>query len=111
MAAQVVPEEQSPLIQFTDIKKLVGSEKKLNDNEKYDALTKTWTPGEGYPFPRVLQNGSVRSLQPSYLKSWEWLAHSEVAGGGAFCKACVLSACNGSGRGAPEYHECSWILP
>ena len=73
----------------------------LSHEEKYRILTSCWTPGEDYVFPKISNAGQVRSFRLQYLKKWSWLAYSEVQGGGAVCRFCVIfarSESSGPGR-------------
>jgi hypothetical protein len=99
---------QKVMFQQLDIGQFVNSANKskelpLTDEQKYEALMSCWTPDDNYSFPKVIQSGRSRSFQQHYLKTWPWLAYSEMQGGGAFCKNCILFAKKeSSGKGGHQ---------
>ncbi|XP_003748679.1 52 kDa repressor of the inhibitor of the protein kinase-like [Galendromus occidentalis] len=75
----------------------------LTEEERFKALTDCWKPDEHYQFPKVLESTRTRAFQHHYLVKWPWLAYSEMHGGGAFCKYCVLFARETSDQRGPNF--------
>ena len=75
-----------------DIGNFMTGDRMLSDEQRYDGLVNCWKPEEDYVFPKIAETERVRAFQHGYLKTWPWLAYTEMHGGGAVCKPCILFA-------------------
>jgi len=62
----------------------------IDDNVKYQILTRPWTPLPSYSFP-YLTSRNLR-FQLKWMERFPFLSYTEVQGGGAFCRYCVFFA-------------------
>ncbi|XP_003741226.1 zinc finger MYM-type protein 1-like [Galendromus occidentalis] len=62
------------------------------DRQKYELLFNCWKPDANYVFPKVAEGQQTRAFQLHYLRERPWLAYTELHGGGALCKFCILFA-------------------
>ncbi|KXJ14854.1 52 kDa repressor of the inhibitor of the protein kinase [Exaiptasia diaphana] len=70
-----------------------GAVEALSDHEKYVLLTKNFTPGEKFVFPKTNKYGRNRSFQLSWLKEYSWLVYCPSEDGG-LCRVCMLFSSN-----------------
>jgi len=74
----------------------------MSENEIFGVLSDCWNPTRHYAFPKLSAGKQTRSFQHHYLDNWPWLVYSEMNGGGAFCKFCVLFSKDGTGKGGHQ---------
>lgn len=55
---------------------LTAEKRNLSDQEKFQLLTKDYTPSEKFVFPKTKIYGKCRSFQMSWLKEYKWLVYS-----------------------------------
>ena len=69
----------------------------INDSVKYQILTKPWTPPPSYSFP-TLASRNLR-FQLKWMERFPFLSYTEVQGGGAVFRYCVIFAQGAVGKG------------
>ena len=80
---------------------LTAEKRNLTDQEKFQLLTKDYTPSEKFVFPKTKIYGKSRSFQMSWLKEYTWLVYSPSKDGG-LCQVCLVfpPSSNTANRGA-----------
>ena len=68
---------------------LTAKKRNLSDQEKFQLLTKDYTPSEKFVFPKTKIYGKNRSFQMSWLKEYTWLVYSPSKDGG-LCRVCLV---------------------
>ena len=68
---------------------LTAEKRNLTDQEKFQLLTKDYTPSEKFVFPKTKIYGKSRSFQMSWLKEYTWLVYSPSKDGG-LCRVCLV---------------------
>ena len=61
---------------------LTAKKRNLSDQEKFQLLTKDYTPSEKFVFPKTKIYGKKRLFQMSWLKEYKWLVYSPSNDGG-----------------------------
>ena len=72
----------------------------IDDQTRYDYLTRYWVPSKDYVFPKQARTTKGKTYHLSFQRAWldkfKWLVYSPEKDG-AFCKSCVMFAPNESG--------------